>query len=98
MPLGMELKIYLRNFEGGQLNGLKNLDYWDKCKCHTANILVGIIWTTASERYNIAITINIFQQLQTIFILYALVKKSQKTLLNSIIIAKNRLKEVLENK
>ena len=57
----------------------------------------GLFELRASERNNIARTIYVYQRSQTIFILHAFVKKTEKTPINAIKIARNRLREMLEN-
>jgi Phage-related protein len=57
----------------------------------------GLFELRSSERNNIARTIYVYQKEQTIFILHAFVKKTEKTPSNALKIARNRLKEMLEN-
>lgn len=57
----------------------------------------GLFELRSFERNNIARTIYVYQQSKTIFVLHAFVKKTEKTPINALRIARNRLKEMLEN-
>lgn len=57
----------------------------------------GLFEIRASERNNIARTIYVYQKSKTIFILHAFVKKTEKTPIKSLTIARKRQKEMLEN-
>lgn len=57
----------------------------------------GLFELRSSERNNIARTIYVYQKSRTIFILYAFIKKTEKTPVNSLTIARKRLREMLEN-
>lgn len=57
----------------------------------------GLFELRSSERNNIARTIYVYQKSRTIFILHAFIKKTEKTPVNSLTIARKRLREMLEN-
>lgn len=57
----------------------------------------GLFELRSSDRNNIARTIYVYQKSRTIFILHAFIKKTEKTPAKSLTIARNRLKEMLED-
>jgi phage-related protein len=67
---------------------------------HSKSLGGGLFELRALERNNIARTIYVYQKEQTIFILHAFVKKTQKTQktpVGAMQIARIRLKEMIEN-
>lgn len=83
---------------GKTINLIEKLETFGQLKMPFSKSLgQGLFELRVIERNNIARTIYVYQKEQTIFLLHAFVKKTNKTPVSALKIARERLKEMIEN-